>query len=91
MHFTRRLRSPAWPLRSTWLGHVDPPQAACCDLPQLSMHRLQVLAEVAGEDMAAMAKARVPRHQQVVEEEPEEAAPSEAEQDLQARLNAVRG
>ena len=50
---------------------------------------LQVLAEVAGEDMAAMSRAKVPRHQQVVEE-PAGAAPSGAEEDLQARLNAVR-
>ena len=48
-----------------------------------------MLAEVAGEDIAAMSRAKVPRQQQAVEE-PEEAAPSGAEEDLQARLNAVR-
>ena len=53
-----------------------------------------MLAEVAGEDMAAMSKARVPRRQQQADQQQQQQAaeeePSEAEQDLAARLNAVR-
>ena len=57
----------------------------------IAMAASQVLAEVAGEDIAAMSKARVPRRQQQVQQPAEEEEePSEAEQDLQQRLNAVR-
>ena len=53
---------------------------------------MQVLADLAGEDVAQMARAgAVPRQQRLAQQQAQQAAEEEDADNLQARLDAVRG